>query len=159
MTPESGTSFFNQVVEKMKTDPLDFQALTSDAAENSYSWDALLANMNTLDDYEELISAFEVCRPHITLQFLDIFFEKMTVIEERIWNNYFGKHPDFKQYYADLSDLLLDNYTDFVLNYEQLVVDWIKSQGLFDDDKAREFFVRRNDIYAKYVVIAEEVIS
>lgn len=159
MTQESSTVFFNQVVQKMKTDPLDLHVPSAQSSETSYSWDDLLANMNTLDDYEELISAFEVCRPYITLQFLDIFFDKMTTIEERIWQNYFGKHPDFKAYYSELCDLLLENYTDFVLKYESAVVEWIKSQGLFDDEKAREFFVRRNDIYAKYVVIAEEVIS
>ena len=119
----------------------------------------VLAPIKTIDDYEELVSIMESLADQITIRFLAMFFEVLVEVEERVWMNSVNKCPPIRDIYDKNCDLLLDNYEEFAYNYEKAIVDWTKQDGMFDDPGQYKFIVRRNRIYARYIVIAQSILA
>ncbi len=120
--------------------------------------DEILSCINTLDDYDSLITILEEMESQITLRFLYFFFEALSSVEERVWKSA-GMEPPVRDLIEDNLDLLLDNYIDFVQIVEGGLIQWTKEQGYFDDEEKYDFIKRRNEIYARYVVLAGKVID
>lgn len=118
----------------------------------------ILGCINTLDDYSTLVDILNGMKDRITLRFLYIFYQALASVEERVWASA-GMHPPIRELVDDHIDLLLDQYTDYILVLEQGLVDWTKENGFFDDPVAYEFILKRNQIFAKYSVLAGEIIN
>lgn len=118
----------------------------------------ILKCINTLDDYDKLVDILEEMRDRITLYFLYIFYQALASVEERVWGSA-GMHPPIREYVDDNLDLLLEKYDAFVYELEKALVQWSKDKGFFQDPEKYEFIRRRNDIYARYSVLAGEIIS
>ena len=104
-------------------------------------------------------SIMESLADQITIRFLAMFFEVLVEVEERVWMNSVNKCPPIRDIYDKNCDLLLDNYEEFAYNYEKAIVDWTKQDGMFDDPEQYKFIVRRNRIYARYIVIAQSILA
>lgn len=118
----------------------------------------ILKCIKTLDDYETLVDILESLKDRITLRFLYIFYQALVSVEERVWDAA-GMHPPIRKLVEENIDLLLDEYEDFILRLETELVQWSKDTGHFDDDTDYEFLCRRNSIYARYSVLAGEIIN
>lgn len=122
------------------------------------SLESTLSCIKTLDDYTILIDVIESLQDQITLRFLYIFFQALGGVEERIWASA-GMHPPIRKIIDDNLDLLLDEYTEFVLRLDRDIVAWAKHEGYFEMDDKYEFMKRRNSIYGRYAVIAGKIIN
>lgn len=118
----------------------------------------ILSCINTLEDYAQLIDIIDKLRSVISLRFLYLFFQALVVVEMRIWHSA-GMDIPMDKIMDQNIDLLLDEYLKFAYNLESAVVDWTKANGYFDDDKKYSFIKRRNEIYARYIVIAGEILG
>lgn len=118
----------------------------------------LFSHINTLEKYKELVRIFYEIRESITLRFLYLVFEALVEVEERVWGNS-GYHPPLQDIYDKYNYLLLDNYDEFVYNYEKEIIAWTKKEGIFDDDTGYDFINQRNAIYTDYVTLAGEILN
>lgn len=118
----------------------------------------LLLCINTLDDYEELINIIDKLRAIFSMRFLYIFFKALVQVEKRIWNAA-GMPLPIDRIMDTHIDLLLEKYTDFAYNLEKDIVAWTKENGFFDKPEYYSFIKRRNTIYARYIVIAGEIME
>lgn len=118
----------------------------------------LLSCINTLDDYAQLIDIIDSLRSVISLRFLYLFFQALVVVEMRIWHSA-GMDIPMDKIMDENIDLLLDEYLKFAYNLESTVVKWTKENGYFYDDEKYAFIRRRNEIYARYIVIAGEILG
>lgn len=118
----------------------------------------LLQCINTLDDYEQLIDIIDSSRAIFSMRFLYIFFQALVEVEKRIWHSA-GMDLPIDKIMDTHIDLLLDKYTDFAYSLEKDIVDWTKQNGFFDKPNYYAFIKRRNAIYARYIVIAGEIMG
>lgn len=163
------TDFFTQLREGLVDSGIEATAVSEaepvqDVSQNEdidilAALKSVLAPIKTIDDYEVLVSIMESLTDQITLRFLAMFFDALVEVEERVWWNSAGKRPPIREIYEANCDLLLDNYEEFAYNYEKALVDWTKEDGMFDDPELYKFIVRRNRIYARYIVIAQKVLN
>lgn len=122
------------------------------------SLEEILRCINTLDDYRTLIDILTGMRDQISLRFLYIFFQALGSVEQRVWATE-GMTPPVKEIIEKNMDLLLDNYSEFVLRLETELAGWAKTNGYFDDDKTYAFICERNKIYSDYVILAGGIID
>ena len=117
----------------------------------------ILLEIKTLEDYRTLIQIIHNI-PGLSLQFLYVFFQALIPVEIRVWNTQ-GMNPPFQEALEANLHLLLDDYTTFVLNLEEQVTTWAKTNGYFDNDDTYNFILERNKIYADYVTLAGTIID
>ncbi len=158
------TDFFvelhNQIQTQSRSQPgIDEPSLASNKSTPPLDINEVLAPIKTIEDYEMLVGIMESMSHLITARFLTMFFDALVTLEERVWANSAGKYPPIRNIYDRYSDCLLDNYREFVYNYERDLIDWTKKDGMFYDPKLYKFIQKRNDIYARYVVIADSVLN
>lgn len=118
----------------------------------------LLVCIKTLGDYELLISILQDMKDMLTVRILRIFFEALVPVEQRVWASQ-GMYPPVADYVDELIDNLLDNYLNFAYGLEERLVNWTKENGFYSDPAKKDFLVRRNKIYAEYIVLAGEFIG
>lgn len=165
------TAFFVTISDKLadngKQLPIDLtdSQLTDESSMCGLSDEELLAKLNavlecikTLEDYEMLISILKDMKDMLTVRILRIFFEALVPVEQRVWATQ-GMYPPVDKYVDELIDNLLDNYRAFAYGLEQRLIDWTKEMGYFNDPEKKAFLVKRNKIYADYIVLAGEFIG
>lgn len=118
----------------------------------------LLSCIETLDDYEQLIDIIDKSRCIFSMRFLYLFFQALVDVEIRIWSSV-GMNIPMDKLMDDHIDLLLDEYEQFAYNLEKDIVAWTKENGFFDNADTYAFIKRRNSIYARYIVIAGEIMG
>lgn len=114
---------------------------------------AILQPIKTLKDYESLVDIILELENQITLRFVAIFFKGLVDVEERVWANS-GYPLNIRPIFASLEDCLIDNFGTFLYEYEKSIIDITKEKGWFDTQDGYAFICKRNEIYAKYVVMA-----
>ncbi len=154
------TDFFVELHNRIQ-DRSGEAPLSSDKSADNKPLDIneVLAPIKTIEDYEMLVGIMENMAYLITARFIDMFFEALVAVEERVWETSVNKHPPIRDIYDRYSDCLLDNYREFVYNYERDLIAWTKEDGMFYDPDLYKFIKKRNDIYARYVVVADSVLN